>query len=206
MTACAGLILAAGAGTRLGRPKALVEIAGETLADRAVRTLRQAGCDPVIIVLGARAEAVRAASGLDGAGVVVNDDWATGIASSLRAGLAELAERAAPAAVISVVDQPGVTSEIVQRLIEAWRGGAMAAVASYDGSPGNPVLIDARSWAAVLERSSGDQGARVWLREHPEIVVDVPCGDLDTGADVDTPADAEHLVRGTAGRTDTTHG
>src|SRR5690606_17073505 len=120
----AGLLLAAGAGSRLGRPKALVELAGERLAERGVRTLREAGCAPVLVVTGAARVAVA------GAEAVHNPDWASGMGSSLRAGLDAL-PAGAGAVVVALADQPLVTAAAVRRLIAAAVDGARVAAAAY---------------------------------------------------------------------------
>ena len=191
----AGVVLAAGAGSRLGQPKALLRLGDELLLDRAVRTLRDAGCAPLVVVLGARAE--DAASAVDGTGieVVTNPDWATGMGSSLRAGLASLPGRA-DAAVVSLVDQPGVTAATVERLVAAWRADGRAAVATYGGSQRNPVLLPAATWAPVAASAVGDQGARAWLRAHPGQVSEVACDDVGSADDIDTPADLRRFTAG----------
>jgi CTP:molybdopterin cytidylyltransferase MocA len=185
----AGVLLAAGAGTRFGRPKALVEFDGEPLVTRGVALLRAGGCEPVLVVLGADSERVTAEADLTGAEVVVNARWATGMASSFVAGLDALRGRA-PAAVIALVDQPLVTPEVVRRLAAAWRDGAAAAVAAYDGRPRNPVLLDASVWDEVSASVSGDEGARDWLRANPRAVA-VECADVGAPHDVDTRADLD---------------
>lgn len=189
----AGLVLAAGEGLRFGRPKALVELDGQLLVDRAVDTLRAAGCDPVVVVLGAGAVEVCHRARLDAAIVVVNDAWATGMASSLCTGLAALADIGASAAVVSLVDQPRIPAAAVARLVERWRDGAAAVVATYDGEPRNPVVIDASVWPEVMSVVTGDVGARAWLRTRPDDVVHIACDDLGSAVDIDEPADLEHL-------------
>src|ERR671915_502325 len=184
----AGLLLAAGEGRRFGRPKALVEFDGERLGDRGVRTLREAGCGPVVVVMGA------AAIEVVGAVVVPNPDWRTGMGSSLRTGLAALPP-GCPAVVVALVDQPLVTAAAVRRLTEAYGAGARVAVATYDGAPRNPVLIAAGHFAAVSESAAGDAGARGFLRAHPELVTPVPCDDVAAPADIDTPDDLAELQR-----------
>ena len=184
----AGLLLAAGAGRRMGGPKALVELDGEPLVRRGIRLLAQGGCDPVTVVVGASADRVRPLC--DGATVVEAADWATGMAASLRAGLAALD---ADACVVALVDQPLVTAAAVERLRAAHAGGAVAAVATYDGRPRNPVLLDRTTWAGVAEAASGDDGARTWLRAHPDLVTAVDCTDVGAPDDLDTPQDLEAL-------------
>lgn len=185
----AGLVLAAGSGSRFGAPKALVRLSGELLVVRAVRLLREGGCDPVVVVLGAAAKQVRTV--LAGEQVVVAPDWETGMGASLRAGLAALAGGPAGACVVALVDQPLVGAAAVQRLDRAWRDGAVAAVATYDGAPRNPVLLDRTTWPGVAALARGDVGARPWLVAHPELVTAVPCGDTGSAFDIDTPADLE---------------
>lgn len=185
----AGLLLAAGAGRRFGGPKALARYGGETLAGRGARLLADAGCAPVVVVLGAAADEVRAALHSSQPGLpetVVAADWESGMGASLRVGLAALDGRA-PACVVALADQPLVTPAAVDRLTAAWRGGATAAVAAYRGAARNPVLLDASVWSAVAEAAVGDAGARGWLRAHPELVTAVECGDVASADDVDTP-------------------
>lgn len=193
----AGVLLAAGAGRRMGGPKALVELDGEPLVRRGVRLLSEAGCDPVLVVVGAAA--VDVAPLCEGAHVVVATEWASGMGASLRAGLAALVESAASAAVIVLVDQPLVTTEAVRRLVAAAAGGALAAVATYDGRRRNPVLLDRSVWPGVAEAAVGDAGARGWLRAHPELVVGVDCSDTGSAEDLDTPLDLAR-VTSTLGR------
>ena len=182
----AGLLLAAGAGRRFGGPKALVELGGELLVQRGVRLLRDGGCDPVLVVLGAAAADVRAH--VRDAEVVLADDWAEGMGASLRAGLAALADTGASACVVALVDQPLVQPGAVRALV---RAGGPAAVATYDGQPRNPVLLSREVWADVAAAATGDTGARGWLRAHPELVTAVPCD--GSAFDVDTPADLSAL-------------
>ena len=190
----AGLVLAAGAGKRFGGPKALVRLEGELLVDRAIRVAREAGCDPVVVVLGAAASDVVHQAALDGAVVVVNDDHATGMGSSLRCGLSALTDLRAAAVAILLVDQPSVTAETLRRLFVAWRDGARAAVASYGGEHRNPVVLDASTWPDVSQLAVGDVGARAWLRTHADDVVAVACDDLGSDDDIDTVADVERLT------------
>jgi CTP:molybdopterin cytidylyltransferase MocA len=179
----AGVLLAAGNGSRLGQPKALVELAGSTLAERGVALLRDGGADPVIVVTGAVPVEI------PGVVAVHNPEWETGMGSSLATGLRALGSGDASAAVIALADQPLVGAESVRRLIAAFGTGAAVAVAAYEGRPRNPVLIAREHWPAVLELATGDTGARPFLRAHPDLVAVVECGDTGSPDDVDTQED-----------------
>jgi len=182
----AGLLLAAGQGSRLGQPKALVEVGGLTLAERGVALLRDGGADPVVMVTGA------VAVSLPGVITAHNPGWRTGMGSSLREGLDTLpADR--DAVVIALVDQPLVGPEAVRRLIAAFAGGAEVAVASYAGKPRNPVLISRARWAEAAAAAQGDAGARRFLRARHDIVTTVECGDVGRPDDLDTPADLARI-------------
>jgi CTP:molybdopterin cytidylyltransferase MocA len=185
--AVAGVLLAAGQGSRLGRPKALVEIGGEPLARRGVALLRDGGAAPIVVVTGA------VAVDLPGVLSVHNPAWRSGMGSSLAAGLATVPDACA-AAVIALVDQPLVGAEAVRRLIAAHAGGATVAVAAYQGAPRNPVLLAREHWAGVVDLAVGDAGARPFLRAHPELVTLVECGDTGRPDDLDTPSDLVRLA------------
>lgn len=188
----AGILLAAGSGSRLGRPKALVRLGGSLLVERGHALLSSAGCEPVVVVLGAAAEEVRAVADLDGAQVLVNPYWATGMGSSLRVALAALSP-SVPAAVVALADQPLVGPAAVRRLVAAWRNGAVAAVATYGGAPRNPVLLDRRTWPEVSRTAVGDVGARSFLRDHVDLVRRVACDDTGFPDDLDTAEDLTRL-------------
>jgi CTP:molybdopterin cytidylyltransferase MocA len=278
-TRVAGVLLAAGEGSRFGQPKALVELNGQTLAERGVNLLRSGGADPILVVVGA------APVELAGTHTVYNPQWRTGMGSSLRAALQALAGSTATSAsagtaatsasagtaepgtaepgtaepgtaeattaeattaeassgsdagvgtgsgwdagvatgtgfgsdagigtgtgfgrdvgavVVALADQPLVGPEAVARLIAAYRDGATVAVAAYDGRARNPVLLARECWAEVIAMATGDQGARTFLRAHPDLVTVVECGDTGRPDDIDTPAD---LARITAAATERT--
>lgn len=188
----AGLLLAAGAGRRFGGPKALAVFDGVTLLERGVALLEAGGCEPVVAVLGAEAEQVGAVTYLAGVVTVTNPDWATGMGSSLRAGLRALPDDV-EAVVVALVDQPLIGPDAVRRLRVAHTRGAKAAVATYDGEPRNPVLLDRSLWAEVADAALGDTGARGFLKAHPELVVPVMCDDTGSSADIDTRDDLATL-------------
>jgi len=182
----AGLLLAAGAGRRFGMPKALVRHQGRLFVEHAADVLHDAGCAPVVVVLGALAEDVRSTAALSGSSLVDNPDWETGMGSSLRVGLAALASSDAAAVVVLPVDTPGVTAAAVARFVGMAAPDALAR-ATYDGAPGHPVLIGRNRWADVAAMADGDAGARPYLARHP--VTLVACEDVAGGADVDRPED-----------------
>jgi nicotine blue oxidoreductase len=189
-------LLAAGEGSRFGQPKALVELNGQTLAERGVGLLRTGGADPILVVTGA------VPLELDRTLTVDNPQWRTGMGSSLRAALQALSEAGRGpemgtdigAVVVALADQPLVGAEAVARLIAAYRGGASVAVAAYDGQPRNPVLLAREHWPEVIATATGDQGARTFLRTRPELVTLVECGDTGRPDDIDTPADLARIT------------
>ena len=187
----AGLLLAAGAGRRMGRPKALLHDAdGTSFLGRAVGSLLDGGCEGVTVVLGADAGAVREVLGLSGhaaVSVVVAQDWAEGMGASLRAGLSSLRDAPADAVVVTLVDLPDVDGDVVRRVVVAGTGPDALVRAEYGGRPGHPVLLGRHHWAQVAASAEGDRGARTYFRAHPPTPCE--CGDLATGRDVDRPED-----------------
>jgi nicotine blue oxidoreductase len=190
----AALVLAAGGGRRLGgRPKALLTHRGRPLIEHAVGVLRAAGCERVHVVLGARAGAVREQADLGGCVVVENPDWEQGMGSSLRAGLDSLAGTGARAALVLLVDQPGIGARAVARVRAAYRDEGSLVSAAYDGVRGHPVLFGAAHWAGIAASATGDRGARAYLKAHDDALTLVECGDVAQAYDVDTEADLGHL-------------
>ncbi|GGJ34531.1 nucleotidyltransferase family protein [Streptomyces brasiliensis] len=190
----AGLLLAAGGGRRLGgRPKALLEHRGRPLVEHAVGVLRAAGCTRVHVVLGAGADAVRERAVLDGCVLVDNPEWAEGMGSSLRAGLDSLSGTDARAALVVLVDQPGIGPAAVARVLGGYRDERSLVSAAYDGVRGHPVLFGAAHWAGIAASATGDRGARAYLRAHDEAITLVECGDVAEPYDIDTEADLVHL-------------
>lgn len=192
-----GLLLAAGAGRRMGTPKALVATDdGGTWVARAAQVLADGGCTDVLVVLGAQAaEAVAALPA--GVEAVWAEHWRAGMGASLVAGLSAAAEHAARpvVAVVHLVDLPDVPAAAVRRVLAAADGRADALVrATYDGRPGHPVVLGRDHWDAVAAQAGGERGANRYLAEHAALAVE--CGDLADGRDVDTP---EALRRPAAG-------
>lgn len=192
----AGLVLAAGGGSRYGSPKALVRLGGRLLVERAADLLAAGGCDPVVVVLGAAADQVLATARLPRTGVraVVNPDWPTGMGSSLRVGLAAVPAEA-DAVVVTLVDTPGLGPESVRRLVAAG-GPDGAAQATYGGRRGHPVLLGRTVITEVAAAATGDRGAGPWLAAHPERVRLVPCDGTGDPRDVDVPDDLAAVVAG----------
>ena len=165
----------------MGRPKALVrDDDGTSWLHRAIASL--APCDGVTVVLGASAaEAARLLP--PSVDLVVAPDWAEGMGASLRAGLAAMPPDV-DGALVTLVDQPDVTAEVVARVLAVADGPATLARATYDSTPGHPVLLGRDHWSAVLDVAVGDRGARDVLSRGRVTLVE--CGDLATGEDVDS--------------------
>jgi molybdenum cofactor cytidylyltransferase len=177
-----GIVLAAGEGKRFGGPKQVARLDGRPLLEHAVRAmLAVPSISPVVVVLGAHADAVREAVDLGGADVVVCDNWAEGQSASLQAGVAALGE--VEAAVITLGDQPFISAEVIAGVL-GHRGRHLAVRATYDGKPGHPVLLERRLLDHVSELD-GDHGARTLL-EGPN-VLPWEVGRLCDPTDIDTP-------------------
>lgn len=179
----AGVLLAAGAGRRMGRPKALVD----GWLRHAIDVL--ASCEQVIVVLGAQADTARGLITDRDVHVVVAPDWDTGMGASLRAGLSAIPEVAPEATrcLLTLVDLPDVGADVIQRVLAQPDTTDVLARASYDALPGHPVLLGRDHWAGVMAAATGDRGARDYLRTHPTVLVE--CGDLASGRDVDRPVE-----------------
>lgn len=180
----AGLVLAAGAGTRFGpEPKLLAELDGRPLLEHAVRAAcAVAELERIVVVLGSRADELIARVDFGRAEPVVCPRWEEGQAASLQCGVSALA--AAEKVIVTLGDEPLITSEVIA-LFVTQPGGARAL---YDGRPGHPVVLGREQLRSVA-RLTGDHGARSLLSGGPQI----ECGELCSGRDVDVPQHLEEI-------------
>jgi len=189
----AGLVLAAGSSRRMGSPKQLLPIGGKPLLQRVVEQANQSQLDEVVVVLGAAADEIRAGVDLGRATVLVNPDHASGMASSLRAGVISLAPEVDRVVVI-LGDQPDIDSSRLNQLLELQEtSGLPAAALSFSGLLHPPVVLERKLWADLMGLE-GDVGCRAVIRAKPELVAKLPvAGDLKHPIDVDTPEDYERF-------------
>jgi molybdenum cofactor cytidylyltransferase len=183
-----GIVLAAGAATRFGASKQLVELDGRPLLEHSILAVTASPVERVVVVLGAGADQVIAGVDPHGATFIVCDRWDEGQSASLACGLAELAD--CEAVLITLGDQPRLAPEAIRRLIAARGEGVDAVRATYGGDPGHPVLLE-RSLFDRMRDITGDHGARNLLQSAQ--MREVPCDDLGGGEDVDTPAQLDAL-------------
>jgi molybdenum cofactor cytidylyltransferase len=183
----AGVVLAAGTSSRMGRPKQLLELAGKPLLQHVVDAAAASSLDEIVVVLGHEAGAVEGALVLPGrARAVLNPDYHSGQSSSLRAGLDALPPPA-EAALILLGDQPGVSAATIDAAVAAFRASPKPFLrAVFEGRPGHPVVIARSQWRAA-SAAGGDAGARGLLERAPveveELELGAPLGDVDTWSD-----------------------
>jgi molybdenum cofactor cytidylyltransferase len=183
----AAIVLAAGASRRLGQPKQLLMLDGETLLARSVRLACEAGAARVLVVVGAQAELIGTAVPADSATVVMNEEWEQGIASSIHAGVKAL-NAIAEGVLILACDQPRLSAEHLRGLIETFaaQGEATIVASSYAGLCGIPAVFPREVFADLLALS-GDKGARALLMQPPCPLIALP---FDGGeVDIDRPDD-----------------
>ncbi len=192
------IVLAAGGGSRFGGGKLLARLGGRPLIESVLDNLLDAPVDEVIVVAGADAKRMREVCERYGVRTVDNEEWELGQSTSVLAGLRACGGEAA---VVLLGDQPFVGAEAVERLVATFTEGAKVAVATYGGKRRNPVLFSQEVWPLLEAELAGDEGARSVLKQHPELVVEVPCGGVGDPTDVDTREDLRRLekMRGAVG-------
>ena len=187
-TAIGGVLLAAGQSRRMGRTnKMLVEVDGAPMVIHAARALLESGASPIVVVLGHQPEQVeKTLAGLD-VRFVRNPDYAGGLSTSLRAGLAALPD-SCDGAVVALGDMPGVRAENIDMLIDAFDpvSGQSIIVPTYNGKRGNPVLW-ARRYFDDVSAVSGDVGGRHLIGANADQVHEVPTDNAGVLIDLDTP-------------------
>ena len=189
------MVLAAGAGRRMGGPKALLRIGGESFLARAARALARPGLASVVAVLGHDAARVAAeAAAPTGVSLVENARYQEGMLSSILRGLDEAEALRADAIVLHPVDHPLVDPATVDRVIAALEEGAVIAVPTHGIRRGHPGGFARAAWPALREAPAA-RGARAVLADHPECVVHVP-GDQGCVVGIETPADYERWIAG----------
>jgi nicotine blue oxidoreductase len=175
-----GLILAAGSGSRLGTPKASLVVGGQRLVDRAVNNFMAAGVLDIYVVLGAWQGEVQ------GAQIIINENWQEGMGSSLRIGLDLISKiETATDVTISLVDLPGMTPDAIREIVQC---PSEIVVGTFSGKPGHPVKFAKKHWAEVSQCAQGDIGARNFLKGRDDVHY-IPLDDLAAGKDIDTPED-----------------
>ena len=188
----AGVVLAAGAGRRFGSLKQVAELGGAPLLQHAIDAmLAVPALDPVVVVLGAEAERVRAAVRVDGARVVVCEGWEEGIAASLRCGVAAAGE--ADWILVTLGDQPFITAQVIAMVLDRAASaprGTVAVRAAYGGEPGHPVALGRGMLPEVMELR-GDAGARDLLTGQGVKMVEA--GHLCRPDDIDVPDQLEAI-------------
>ncbi len=189
----AGVVLAAGSSRRMGRPKQLLDVAGRPLLEVVIGHANASRLDEVLVVLGAAAEEIQAEVDFGRARVLINPDHATGMASSLRAGLAAL-DGDVDAAMVILGDQPDIAGRIDGLLELQEESGLPAAALSFGTLLHPPVVLRRELWGDLMALE-GDVGCRAVIRARPEMVARLPVGELNHPVDVDTPDDYRRLVR-----------
>ena len=188
MSRCGIIILAAGGSSRLGRPKQLLSINGETLLGRITRAASVSRASSVTVVLGAHAEECLRVLDIPGMEAVLNPDWREGIASSIRTGVKSLPADV-DAVMILLCDQHRVTTELIDAMIS--QAGPLITASAYGGSLGPPVIFQSKFFPELMALR-GDEGAKKIFSSHPGEVVAVPFPEGEM--DVDTQEDCERMI------------
>lgn len=185
------IVLAAGGSTRLGHPKQLIIHAGETLVRHAALAALEAGADRVVVVLGSDAARVALDLNIPSVEIVINEEWESGLASSLAAGLRAItAKHSCDAVMVTLADQPLVDAAALKRLISAFDAKHRIVAAAYAGTIGVPAIFGSEHIPELL-LLKGDLGAGQWMRARMSEVTPVPLPEAEL--DIDTQADAARL-------------
>ena len=192
-----GIVLAGGKSSRMGRPKALLPIrsSADTFFDRVTGTLLEAGLRDVVVVVGADADAIRAAvTPRAGVRIIHNPDYEQGQLTSLLAGLRAIETAHAPAALMTLIDVPLVSAATVRTLVATQRDrGALIVRPVSNGRHGHPVIFG-RDLFGELQCADPAHGAKPIVRAHASEMIEVPIDDEGAFIDIDTPAEYERLV------------
>jgi molybdenum cofactor cytidylyltransferase len=192
---CGIILLAAGASSRLGKPKQLLLYKGKTLLQHGIQVAIDTGSKAIVAVLGANADFLIKETANQSIEVILNKDWNEGMASSIRCGIKYLQEKVpeVDAAIIMVCDQPHVTTQLLKDLVIKYQETGKPIVASsYENNQGTPALFDKTIFAALRELK-GDVGAKKIMKAKPDLVVLVnfPLGNID----IDTNENYEELLK-----------
>lgn len=187
----AAVVLAAGRSTRMGTPKLLLTLSGRSVLRHVVDHVRASRCGEIVVVVGEAADRMAEEVRLAGVRVVVNDRYREGMGTSLAAGVSTLSPEC-DAAVVLLGDQPCVTAEVINALIDAYRRTRKPIVASrYGDVTGAPTLIGAALFNEA-RRLGGDVGGRFLIQQHPDLVEEVQVSP-SAAVDVDTPEEFSRL-------------
>lgn len=187
-----GVLLAAGQGRRMGQPKALLRTQdGASWLQLTRRRMLEAGCDDVLVVLGAAAESAKPL--VEDGWATVATNWSEGMSASLRAALTEIDSHGFDCALVQLVDTPDIGSDAMRRVLGHGSRSVLAR-AVYEGTPGHPVLIGNEHWQSLRDFLRGDSGAKEYLHRHGCDLIE--CGDLATGRDIDTPDEFRTMLLG----------
>jgi molybdenum cofactor cytidylyltransferase len=191
----AGLLLAAGESARMGTDKALLTYRGRTFLELLVATLREAGLERIVVVLGHHAEEIQRSVNLQQIQVVINPDYRLGQTSSLQGGLRALGTTDLEGVILCLVDHPAISVLTVRKLLEGFQHSqAPVVIPTFRGRRGHPVLI-ARSLFKELLDLRPDSGADSEVRKYREKTLFVEVEDPGVLVDVDDPETYRRLER-----------
>jgi molybdenum cofactor cytidylyltransferase len=190
-----GLILAAGASTRMGTHKALLNIGEETFLQRIVHELHSAQVLENILVLGSNAEQIQSTLTWFDGKIIVNEDWVKGQISSIQTGISSLTDEKIHGVLLCPVDHPMLTQSLIVDLLQGfWKSNKNIIVPTYNRKRGHPVLFG-RAMFDALRSAPLDEGAKHVVRNHPEEILEVPVDDESILLNVDTPEEYQTLLK-----------